>query len=37
MILICLVPFIGGLILLIMMLLDSTPGTNQYGPNPKLA
>jgi uncharacterized membrane protein YhaH (DUF805 family) len=36
MILLCLVPFIGGLIVLIFMLLDSTPGTNQYGTNPKL-
>ena len=29
------IPCVGGLILLIFMLLDSTPGTNQYGPNPK--
>ena len=29
------VPFVGGLILLVFMLLDSTPGENQYGPNPK--
>jgi uncharacterized membrane protein YhaH (DUF805 family) len=36
-ILVCLVPFIGGLILLIMMFLDSTPGPNQFGPNPKQA
>lgn len=34
-ILISLVPFIGGLILLIFTLLDSKPGENQYGPNPK--
>jgi uncharacterized membrane protein YhaH (DUF805 family) len=34
-ILVCLVPFIGGLIVFIMMLLDSTPGANLYGPNPK--
>lgn len=29
------VPIIGGLILLIMLLFDSQPGPNQYGPNPK--
>ena len=34
-ILICLVPFIGGIWLLVLMLLDSTPGANQYGENPK--
>jgi uncharacterized membrane protein YhaH (DUF805 family) len=34
-ILIGFIPFIGGIILLIFMLLDSQPGTNQYGPNPK--
>ena len=28
------VPF-GGLILLIFMIMDSTPGDNMYGPNPK--
>ena len=32
---ICLVPFVGGLILLIFCVLDSEPGTNQYGPCPK--
>ena len=36
-VLISLVPVIGGLILLIFMVLDSEPGTNQYGPNPKEA
>ena len=35
--LICLVPLIGLIILLVFMLLDSTPGENQYGPNPKAA
>jgi len=35
MMLICLVPFIGGLALLVMHLMDSNPGPNQYGPNPK--
>lgn len=29
------VPIIGGLVLLVFMLLDSTPGENQYGPNPQ--
>ena len=36
-ILIGLVPVVGGIILLIFMVLDSEPGTNQYGPNPKEA
>jgi uncharacterized membrane protein YhaH (DUF805 family) len=34
-ILIGLVPLIGGIVLLVFALLDSTPGSNQYGPNPK--
>ena len=34
-ILIGLIPVIGGIILLIFMVLDSEPGENQYGPNPK--
>jgi uncharacterized membrane protein YhaH (DUF805 family) len=34
-VLIAIVPFIGGIILLIFLLLDSQPGANQYGPNPK--
>jgi uncharacterized membrane protein YhaH (DUF805 family) len=34
-ILIVFVPLVGGLILLVFTLLDSTPGDNQYGPNPK--
>jgi uncharacterized membrane protein YhaH (DUF805 family) len=34
--LISLVPFLGGLALLVLLLLDSNPGPNQYGPNPKL-
>ncbi|MGZ5017203.1 MAG: DUF805 domain-containing protein [Methylobacter sp.] len=33
-ILIGLIPVIGGIALLICMVLDSTPGSNQYGPNP---
>jgi uncharacterized membrane protein YhaH (DUF805 family) len=27
-----LVPFIGGLIVLVLMILPGTPGPNQYGP-----
>jgi uncharacterized membrane protein YhaH (DUF805 family) len=34
-ILIGLIPIIGGIVLLIFMVLDSQPGENQYGPNPK--
>ena len=34
-ILIGLIPVVGGIVLLIFMLLDSEPGENQYGPNPK--
>jgi uncharacterized membrane protein YhaH (DUF805 family) len=34
-ILISLVPLIGAIILLVFYCLDSTPGTNAYGPNPK--
>jgi len=33
--LIAFVPIIGGLVLLVFMVLDSTPGANEYGPNPK--
>lgn len=36
-ILIGLVPLIGGIWLLILLLQDSQPGENQYGPNPKEA
>jgi uncharacterized membrane protein YhaH (DUF805 family) len=32
---ISLVPFVGELILLIFLVLDSDPGTNRFGPNPK--
>ena len=35
--LIVLVPFIGGIVLLIFLVQDSMPGTNQYGANPKEA
>lgn len=34
-ILIAFVPFIGALVLLVFMILDSQPGSNEYGPNPK--
>jgi uncharacterized membrane protein YhaH (DUF805 family) len=34
-ILIGLVPFVGGIILLVFYCLDSQPGPNEYGPNPK--
>ena len=32
---ILLIPLIGGIVLLIFEVLDSTPGDNKYGPNPK--
>ena len=31
-----LIPFVGGIILFVYMVLDSQAGTNQYGPSPKL-
>ncbi len=34
-ILIGLVPIIGGIWLLVLMVFDSNPGENAYGPNPK--
>ncbi|MBN8202994.1 MULTISPECIES: DUF805 domain-containing protein [Bacillaceae] len=36
-ILISLIPLIGGIIILIFTLMDSEPGSNKYGPNPKKA
>ena len=33
--LIILIPFIGGIVLIVFTVLDSTPGENQYGSNPK--
>jgi uncharacterized membrane protein YhaH (DUF805 family) len=33
--LIGLIPFIGILVLIIFYVMDSNPGDNQYGPNPK--
>lgn len=35
MILIALIPFVGAIWLLVLFCLDSQPGENQYGPNPK--
>jgi uncharacterized membrane protein YhaH (DUF805 family) len=35
MILLCLIPIIGGIILLVFTMIDSDPGPNHYGPNPK--
>jgi len=34
-VLIAFIPFIGAIVLLVFMLLDSKPGDNQHGPNPK--
>ena len=34
-ILLSFLPLIGGLVLLVFEVLDSTPGANKYGPNPK--
>ena len=34
-ILLGLIPFIGGIILLVFVCLDSNPGANRFGPNPK--
>lgn len=31
------VPYVGGLIFFILMVLEGTPGPNQYGPDPKAA
>lgn len=35
--LIAFIPLIGAIVLLVFAVLDSTPGDNQYGPNPKAA
>ncbi len=32
---ISLIPFVGGILLLISLIKDSDPGTNDWGPNPK--
>lgn len=36
-ILISLIPLIGAIVLIVFYCFDSTPGDNQYGPNPKEA
>ena len=33
--LIALIPFIGAIWLLVLLVMDSQPGTNKWGPNPK--
>ncbi|MBI3898531.1 MAG: DUF805 domain-containing protein [Gammaproteobacteria bacterium] len=35
--LIGLVPLIGAIVLIVFMAMDSEPGSNEYGPNPKAA
>jgi uncharacterized membrane protein YhaH (DUF805 family) len=35
MILVTLIPLIGLIWLLVLLIIDSNPGENQYGPNPK--
>lgn len=35
MLLVSFIPFIGFIWLLVLMVTDGNPGTNQYGPNPK--
>jgi uncharacterized membrane protein YhaH (DUF805 family) len=35
MILLCLIPIVGGIIVFVFTVLDSDPGVNKYGPNPK--
>lgn len=37
MILICLIPLVGAIWLFVLTVLDSDPGANKYGPNPKNA
>lgn len=34
-ILICLIPLVGAIWFLVLMVFDSTPGNNRFGPNPK--
>ncbi|MDP1689038.1 MAG: DUF805 domain-containing protein [bacterium] len=34
-VLINLIPTVGGIVFIVLMVLDSQHGTNQYGPNPK--
>ena len=35
MVLIAFIPFVGAIWLLVLMLIDGTPGSNEYGPSPK--
>jgi uncharacterized membrane protein YhaH (DUF805 family) len=35
--LICLIPIIGAIWLLVLLVTDSQPGENKWGPNPKMA
>ncbi len=35
MMLVGLIPFVGGIWLLVLFIMDSNPGENKYGPNPK--
>jgi len=35
MILVALIPIVGAIWLIVLMVTDSIPGENQYGPNPK--
>ncbi len=37
MILLGLIPIVGGIIVFVFTVLDSDPGPNEYGPNPKAA
>jgi len=34
-VLLALIPVIGPIVLIVFFVMDSTPGENQYGPNPK--
>ena len=34
-VLVAFIPFIGAIVLLVLMLIEGTPGNNQYGENPK--
>ena len=36
MVLITLIPFIGAIWILVLLVTDSEPGTNKWGPNPKI-
>ena len=34
-VLLCFIPLIGVIVILVFLVLDSDPGANEYGPNPK--